>query len=276
MGCRLSTEGTDCGSSVFPRGAEAPKETDVRVVHERQLRHKIKIEGVDCERCKWGFPRAVVTNPVGRKMHSATLRLTCPWLVKHIDEYEAEGAVRQYNERMAAGSASADGFESSLDGANRFHAELRRHWFESSEEGRSQLRRMREDGKGAFVDRVIDSGFTGITQGKLDDVKCLHAHAADSLLRPGENAIGEAVLKDLQSRGVDVRGGEECWQQCNVQVQETQDSWSYMSVKNKSKLRARSARRIIHKSDAIRQREKQLRGSAAASDSAAAEGGGEL
>ena len=33
---------------------------------------------------------------------------------------------------------------------------------------------------------MMDSGIIGVTIGKLDDAKCLHAHTADYLLRGGK------------------------------------------------------------------------------------------
>ena len=85
--------------------------------------------------------------------------------------------------------------------------------------------------------RVLDSGITGLTPSKLDDVKCLHAQLADELLSR-DNAVGKKVLEGLEARGVDPAGSEKCGEQCSGCV----DGWRYTPRKNKQKLRATRAR----------------------------------
>ncbi|KAK7232045.1 hypothetical protein SO694_00031114 [Aureococcus anophagefferens] len=55
----------------------------------------------------------------------------------------------------------------------------------------------------------MGSGIAGISQGKLEGVKCLHAQVADELLS-GDNALGKAILDGLGARGVDVAGSPTC------------------------------------------------------------------
>ena len=52
--------------------------------------------------------------------------------------------------------------------------------------------------------RVLDSGITGLTPSKLDDVKCLHAQLADELLSR-DNDVGKAGLDGLAARGERLR-----------------------------------------------------------------------
>jgi len=60
----------------------------------------------------------------------------------------------------------------------------------------------------------------------------------------GENNIGKAVYEFLRDqRGVPVSGCGSCWQQCDVTHMRKEDSWWYVPMKNKQKLRSRFARR---------------------------------
>ncbi len=85
---------------------------------------------------------------------------------------------------------------------------------------------------------ILDSGIVGITQGRADDVKCLHAQVADHLAR-GNNPIGEEVLRELESRGVDPQGSNICNEQCDPNIENTAYTWRYRSIKNKSRLTTR-------------------------------------
>ena len=59
---------------------------------------------------------------------------------------------------------------------------------------------------------------------KLDDVKCLHAQLADSLVRGADNnVIGRAVQEELQGRGFSLGGSGVCHQQCDVNRAETSE-----------------------------------------------------
>jgi hypothetical protein len=56
----------------------------------------------------------------------------------------------------------------------------------------------------------LDSGIIGVAPGKVHDVKCLHAHLADHLVR-GQNVIGERIKSKLLEKGVSLDGNAECW-----------------------------------------------------------------
>ena len=47
--------------------------------------------------------------------------------------------------------------------------------------------------------------------------------------------------------GVDVKGCDNCWQQCNLKHTPTADSWWYTSHKNKQKLVGKRISRVVHK-----------------------------
>jgi hypothetical protein len=54
-------------------------------------------------------------------------------------------------------------------------------------------------------EQLLNSGIIGITLAKVDDVKCLHAHVGDHIVR-SENSIGKWALDELQKKGVDPGG----------------------------------------------------------------------
>ena len=83
---------------------EAPDEQDFAMIEGRHLGHAASMVGVG-RRCRHGCPQAFVWEP--EKRHSSRkdkfplegglFRLSCPLLVKAVDEWEAEGAVNELN-----------------------------------------------------------------------------------------------------------------------------------------------------------------------------------
>lgn len=116
---------------------ETASRDDVRVLQERQLGHSVtNCAAVGKVRCKHGHPQAFMWDPMlprvtyirGRKpskhFDTGLFRLSCPYLVKALDEWEAEGAVEQLNNevrhdltlQVAAGTADASAPEATLSG----------------------------------------------------------------------------------------------------------------------------------------------------------------
>jgi hypothetical protein len=221
----------------------APTEEDRRCIEERQLRHPISAMVAVGKRCKYGFPQALALDPCARRkfglgghpIDGALFRLTCPHLVKGIDEWEAEGAVRAFNRRVGEEARLL----AAADDANAAHRTIRRALVPAAE---------RESYEGHPVLNVIlNSGLAG--NNKKGDIKCLHAQLADGLCR-GDNAVADAVLEGLQSRGVDPAGGCSCWQQCDLAHAAGPESWAYQPRKNRQKLRATTVRRQTLRSKA--------------------------
>ena len=112
-----------------------------------------------------------------------------------------------------------------------------------------------------LVEQITGSGITGITIDKVDDVKCLHAQLADIFCRSGNvvgvtkdltntpagtlsRTIGEAVLNQLQTNGVDIRGCDSCKQQCDLSTPKTSSDYWYQPAKNKlGKRKSRNRRK---------------------------------
>ncbi len=61
-------------------------------------------------------------------------------------------------------------------------------------------------------EQILQSGLIGVSPGQVE-VKCLHAHLADHLVRGDANRVGARVVKLLSDEGVTLEGEEECWKQ---------------------------------------------------------------
>lgn len=119
-------------------------------------------------RCAHGFPAVTEQAPydAAGAPFPTTYYLTCPWLVSGIARVEAGGGV----ERYSRAAASDPVLSRSLASAD------------------AEQRRIRPE---------LDLGIGGTRRaGKL---KCLHAHAAFALARPGYE-LGEQVLAEAGER----------------------------------------------------------------------------
>eukprot|EP00619_Florenciella_sp_RCC1007_P000549 CAMPEP_0205907432 /NCGR_PEP_ID=MMETSP1325-20131115/2544_1 /ASSEMBLY_ACC=CAM_ASM_000708 /TAXON_ID=236786 /ORGANISM="Florenciella sp., Strain RCC1007" /LENGTH=321 /DNA_ID=CAMNT_0053273525 /DNA_START=86 /DNA_END=1051 /DNA_ORIENTATION=+ len=225
--------------------ARQPTLEDRRSIEERQLRHPasdLAAVPAQCQ-CPYGFPQAILLRPVGKnKPVSGLIRLTCPHLVAAVDEFEAEGGVASMNRELVGGARGPE-WQEALQGINDAHRQLRRALTSEAE-----AERVKERFGEAGAESFFNSGIAGMSPTKLDDVKCLHAQLADSLLRGRDNnKIGSAVEEELRARGVDIGGNGCCYEQCDYNRAETKDTWSYVPIKNKQKLRTRNARRSQEK-----------------------------
>jgi hypothetical protein len=119
-------------------------------------------------RCAHGFPAVTEQGPFtpdGRPFPT-TYYLTCPWLVAAISRLEAEGGVARWS-RQAADDPEL--------GASLAHAD-------------AEQRRLRPE---------LEGGIAGTREQHA--LKCLHAHAAFALARPGYE-LGERVLAEAGRR----------------------------------------------------------------------------
>jgi hypothetical protein len=112
---RNSRLGTASTSGSPPYVVSPPTEADFLAIEEQVGRgtssscsKKDSIISVSCGSCKYKHPQSFLFSPIkgsiwkNRKtVQSATFRLSCPHLVKGIDEIEAEGGVKRYNEMLA-------------------------------------------------------------------------------------------------------------------------------------------------------------------------------
>jgi uncharacterized protein len=119
-------------------------------------------------RCAHGFPAVTEQAPfvAGEEPFPTTFYLTCPWLVSGIARLEADGGVERFSRAAAS------------------DPELGR----SLAEADAEQRRMRPE---------LDVGIAG-TRAR-ENLKCLHAHAAFALARPGYE-LGERILAEAGER----------------------------------------------------------------------------
>jgi len=141
---------------------------DDQAVVSRQLGRPARTFSRVAVRCPHGFP-AVTEQPAftddGRPFPT-TYYLTCPWLVAALARSEADGGVS----RWARAAAEDPALGESLARAD------------------AEQRRLRPE---------LDVGIAGTrTPGAL---KCLHAHAAFALARPGYE-LGERILDEAGER----------------------------------------------------------------------------
>lgn len=115
-------------------------------------------------RCPHGFPAVTEQPPftASGRPFPTTYYLTCPWLVAAVSRLEADGGVARYRR---------DAAEDEALGASLAEAD-------------AEQRRIRPE---------LDVGIGGTRE--PGSVKCLHAHAAFALARPGY-ALGERIVAE--------------------------------------------------------------------------------
>ena len=116
-------------------------------------------------RCPFGRPAVTEQSPYDSagEPFPTTFWLTCPFLVAAVSRLEADGGV----ERWTRAATEDPALHESLSAANE------------------EQRRLRPE---------IDAGVGGGTRG--GSLKCLHAHVAFALARPGYE-LGERMLADI-------------------------------------------------------------------------------
>jgi hypothetical protein len=136
---------------------------DERVVSWQLKRRARPFQRV-AARCAYGFPAVTEQAPYGPdgRPFPTTFYLTCPWLVAGVARIEAEGGV----ERFSRALASNPGLRRSLEQAD------------------AEQRRLRPE---------LEVGIGGTRT--PERLKCLHAHAAFALARPGYE-LGERILDE--------------------------------------------------------------------------------
>ena len=129
-------------------------------------------------RCPYGLPAVTEQAPYDRRgdPFPTTYYVTCPHLVSAIARLEAAGGV----ERWSSAAASDDALGASLERAGVEQRRVRRE-LAGNELGS-------DDGTS------LDLGIGGSRS--QEHLKCLHAHVAFALARPGYE-LGERILADV-------------------------------------------------------------------------------
>jgi hypothetical protein len=77
-----------------------PSGAALKSIEERQLGHRVACEGISRNLCKHGHPQAFVFHPSKKSFNSGLFRLSCPLLVKAVDEYENAGGLEEFNFKL--------------------------------------------------------------------------------------------------------------------------------------------------------------------------------
>ena len=147
---------------------------DDRAAVERQLGRPPRALRRVAVRCPWGLPAVTEQAPFDERGEPfpTTYYVTCPHLVAAIARLEAAGGV----ERWSQAAREDDALAASL------------------ERGNEEQRRLRRELAGGVDGPGLELGIGGSS--RAGSLKCLHAHAAFALARPGY-ALGERILAEV-------------------------------------------------------------------------------
>jgi uncharacterized protein len=150
-----------------------------RAAVERQLGRAPRAYLRVVARCPWGRPAVTEQRPYDEqgRPFPTTYYLTCRYLVAAVSRLEAAGGVERWSEAAAADD------------------ELRASLEQATAEQRAIRRELAGGSTGADRGASIELGIGG--SAAPERLKCLHAHAAFGLARPGY-ALGERILAEVE------------------------------------------------------------------------------
>jgi hypothetical protein len=130
-------------------------------------------------RCPFGKPAVTEQSPYDTEGEPfpTTYYVTCRWLVAAVSRLEAAGGVERWTAAAAADERLAESRARADDDQRAIRREL------------AQGRTGRDGGAS------LDLGVGGA--GRTGSLKCLHAHAAFALARPGYE-LGERIVEELR------------------------------------------------------------------------------
>jgi uncharacterized protein len=152
---------------------------DDRAIVERQLGRQPRAFRRVVVRCPFGLPAVTEQSPYddGGEPFPTTYYLTCPQLVAAVARIEAAGGVERWSRDLAIDCELADSLTRATEEQRQLRAELA------------------GERRGSDGGQSLALGIGGSrTPGHL---KCLHAHVAFALARPGY-LVGERVLAELE------------------------------------------------------------------------------
>lgn len=151
---------------------------DDRAIVARQLGREPRAFGQVAVRCPYGLPAVTEQRPYGPdgEPFPTTYYLTCPHLVAAVARLEAAGGVERWSGAVRGDAALAG----SLGRATEEQATLRRA--------------LAGGARGVDDGASLDSGIGGSRS--PTNLKCLHAHVAYALARPGYQ-LGERIFEEV-------------------------------------------------------------------------------
>ena len=152
-----------------------------REVVARQLGREPRTLRAVAVRCPFGAPAVTEQSPYdpAGEPFPTTYYLTCRHLVAAVSRLEAAGGVERWSEAVRADPALAASLAV------------------GEEEQRGLRRELAGDATGSDGGASLDYGIGGSRRG--GSLKCLHAHAAFALARPGYE-LGERILAEIEPR----------------------------------------------------------------------------
>ena len=152
---------------------------DDRAVVEQQLGRSPRAFRRVAVRCPFGAPAVTEQSPydVAGEPFPTTYYLTCRHLVTAVSRLEAAGAIDRWSERAAADAALSASLERATAEQRRIRRELA-----AGAVGR-------EDGAS------LELGIGG--SARPERLKCLHAHVAFALARPGYE-LGQRIVEEVE------------------------------------------------------------------------------
>jgi uncharacterized protein len=153
---------------------------DDRSVVARQLGRPPRAFRRVVRRCPFGFPAVTEQWPYddAGEPFPTTYYLTCPHVVAAVSRVEASGGVDRWSERIERDHELADSLR------------------QASEEQRRLRRRLAGGRVGVDGGGSLGLGIAGARRPEL--LKCLHAHVAFALARPGYE-LGERMVAELET-----------------------------------------------------------------------------
>ena len=151
---------------------------DERAIVTRQLGRAPRALRRVVVRCPYGRPAVTEQDPYDANgdPFPTTYYLTCPHLVAALARVEAAGGVERWSGKVAE------------------DADLGRSLEQATEEQQRIRRELAGERSGKDEGRSLDFGIAGSRS--PERLKCLHAHAAFALARPGY-ALGDWILAEL-------------------------------------------------------------------------------
>jgi hypothetical protein len=150
-----------------------------RAIVERQLGRPTRAFRRVVRRCPFALPAVTEQSPYDEagEPFPTTYYLTCPHAVAAVSRLEAAGGVERWSDLVAA------------------EEELAASLACATEEQRRVRRELAGGSTGRDGGASLDLGVGGA--GRAGSLKCLHAHAAFALARPGY-VLGERILAELE------------------------------------------------------------------------------
>jgi len=159
--------------------------------------------------------------------------------VSSVDLLEDDGFMKDVNSKLAEHEGEDNEWMTCMNDAHKVHAETRKELIfgrgsEKIDDSSSSIQKLQSKLGERGAEAFLGAGVAGASPSATPvDVKCLHAWLADYLFRKVDNsgisgnvdggaddltadhAIGDAIIKALEKRGIDISGTDTCHEVCS-------------------------------------------------------------